>query len=179
MRRLKLIFAMLLIYSQSYGKIKSIPDYGSTIGISMSSGIVRKQAELTFGHAFSSNWSVSGRVSIALSQFIKDVDEDEKEHYGEFKELSPVEEISGSDRLFIGNASILYWPVQCHKGAYICLGCNFQDGEDTDIETGCGFYFKVWKILYADISYTISLISSYHNERMNGNGLNICFHLKF
>ena len=50
----------------------------STIGISMSSGMVKKQAELSISHALSQHWSVNGRTSIALSIFIDGFEQEEE-----------------------------------------------------------------------------------------------------
>ena len=178
MRRLELALALLLLCSYAYGEEKSSQNYGSTIGIGMSSGIIKKQTELSIGHAFSPNWSVNGTVSIALSQFIKGYEDEEKEHYSKFRDLYEEDERM-SDDSFTSRVSVLYWPLHCHKGVYIRLGACFKQRYHTDIEAGGGFCFKIWKGIHGDISYGTPLISSFRNGKISGNGISICIQLRF
>ena len=178
MRRLKFVIELLFICTNVSGKENSSQNYGSTFGIVVSSGIIEKQTELSIGHAFSSKWSVRGTVSIALSQFIKGYEDEEKEHYEEFEKI--YENQSGSrNEMFSGSASILYWPSFCHKGPYIRLGTCFGMKAHTDIEVGGGVFIKIWKGIYADIAFGTRLISSFRNEKMDGDGISISIQLKF
>jgi len=174
MRRLILGFAILLMTIVAYGKGKSVPDYGSTIGIRLSAGAVIKQTELSIGHAFSPHWSVSGRASIALSHFFKGYDKEEKDHYGEFYELHGDEKNS-----FCGYAAAIYWPGHVYEGIYIRLGLCFIDMRVPDLGTAVGYCFNIWKGIYADVGYEAYLMSSYRNGMLSGNGINIGIHFKF
>lgn len=169
---------MFLICSCAYGAEKSRQDYGSSIGVGMSSGIIKKQTELSIGHAFSPNWSVSGRVSIALSQYISGYDEEEQAHFGEFQDPDK-EGDTIPHNMSSGSAGVLYWPSRCYKGLYIRTGVYFGECNLTDIEVGAGFFFKIWKLIHADIAYDTLLISSFHSGRMGRNGIRISIHLKF
>ncbi len=169
MRRLKLGLAMLFMTIAAYGK--SSLEYGSTIGISMSAGAVRKQTELSIGHAFSPHWSVGGRASIALSHFFKEYDKEEKEHYGEFKEICEDESIE----MFCGSASVIYWPAAPYDKIYFRAGCCIGDRSGAGIESAIGYFFRIWKSLYADISYEASLFGG----KLSGNGVSIRIHIKF
>lgn len=173
-------FTMLFICvsAYGYGNERGIQRGKSTIGISMSSGMVKKQAELSISHAFSQHWSVNGRTSIALSIFIDGFEQEEEEHYGEFKNLYKKDERSPQD-IVRGCASVTYWPVRCHSGLYFRIGGIFGSREEADIESGIGYFFRIWRSIHADIAYETSLISSFRNGKMSGNGINIGIHYKF
>ena len=174
MRRLKLVLAMLSVSIITYGKVKSGPDYGSTIGIGMSAGADMKQTELSIGHAFSPHWSVSGRASIALSHFFKGYDKEEKDHYGEFDELHEDEKAT-----FWGYAAAAYWPGHVYEGIYFRMGICLRDMTEPDLGAAVGYCLNIWKGIYADIGYEVHLISAYRNEKISGNVINIGIHFKF
>lgn len=171
MRRLELGLAMLFMTITAYGKGKSGLEYGSTIGISMSAGAVRKQTELSIGHAFSPHWSVSGRTSIALSHFFKERDKEEYEHYAEFKEIHVAENVE----MFSGCASVIYWPTAPYEKIYFRTGCRIEGISWPHIESAIGYFFRIWRNLYADISYETSM----NGGKISGNGVSICIHIKF
>ena len=172
------IMLFMCMFFYGYGNERSGQRGKSTIGISMSSGIVKKQAELSISHAFSQHWSVSGRASIALSIFIDGYEPEEIQHYEEFQNMYEGDEKHRQD-IALGCASLKFWPRQCHNGLYLELGCSFGGIDGTDLESSIGYFFPIWRGLCADIAYEISLISSYRNEKMNRNGINIGIHYKF
>ena len=180
MRRLKHGFVILILFFCCYAEVlgRNGPEQGSTIGISMSSGIIKQQTELSIGHAFAINWSVNWKVSAALSLFTEALDDEEKKHYGEFIDLTQKYAREMKETMQCC-ASVTYWPAECHKGAYFRCGATIGNRHKADIESSIGYFFRIYRGIYADIAYEMEMISSFVNEDTSNNGINIRVHLRF
>ncbi|MBQ7811940.1 MAG: hypothetical protein IJ394_05220 [Bacteroidales bacterium] len=151
-------------------------DIKALFGFCPSAAILDRIAGISIGLAFSPHWSVEGKVSVAAGILRKADSTEETDHYMEFGKEADINE-TGS--LFTGTVSAAYWPDKSFKGAYFRLGYRCGDRDGADIRAGAGYMFRIWKMIHADISWDIDLISSCKNGVKDKDNISICISIIF
>lgn len=182
MRHWKLTFAGLLLCICTYGQeISDIKERKrGLIGFNPAAAIVQGNVEIHIAHEFSGHWSVNGMASVRLSGLKRENNEEELEHYNEFGHITTVDcPADDGAGIFTGLLAAYYWPQHCFEGPFLSLGGKFSDNGKADLRIGAGYMIRIWKNIYADLSYCIDLISSSGSDRLHGEmtsiGISIVF----
>lgn len=146
-------------------------DNSTMAGISLSSAILKESVGFAFSHAFASHWSVGGSLCIRASSSVDSRTIEEQEHYDEFKENGDTD-MKQKDILTY-KAFLTFWPSHGHRGSHINIGARTGHRSGTDMVTGVGYMFRIWKRMHADISVNIDMISSCRNAQITGESAEI------
>lgn len=180
MRRLKLILACVLICSCASGQRtdRNGRNAHSHFGAHISPMLTSGETGISFGHAFSRHWSITGEADIYIPGFRNDRTVEETEHYKELYGYDRTDRDKASD-MISGTASIAYWPVESLHGIYLSIGLKYGDRTGADCRIGIGYMFPIWKMINADITYCIDMVGTRMDETIQGKGMTIGINIIF
>ena len=147
----------------------------SQAGFELGSMIRRTHIKAIIGHQISPNWSIDGEAAVPLRNPYKRSNAEEDKHTAEFAEDDVTEMVAGSHT----EALITYWPQTAYNGVFISTGGKFHINGKADCTLKVGYCMKTCSWLALTVQYGADLIASYRQERLRGDGIEICLSIIF
>lgn len=146
----------------------------SQAGLELGSLIMQTHIKAFISHRILSNWSVKGKVSIAIHDF-SDKNNEEEKHKAEFSD-DTVKRVPASSHTCIG---ITYWPQRTYNGFFISTGGKTTLSGKADCTVELGYCMKICRWLTLSTQYGTDLIASYRSDKFKGDGLEIYISITF
>lgn len=180
MRRFKLIFAGMLIFSYASGQNAGWDGRKAAnhVGADLSSVLITGKTSISVGHAFSRHWSITGEAGIGIPGLRRNKTEEETEHYKELYGHGDKSDNEGYD-IITGTASFAYWPEGSLEGIYLRFGLKYGNRTGADCRIGIGYMLPLWKMIYADIRYCMDMAASCRHGTIKGSGTTIGINIIF
>ena len=147
----------------------------SQAGFELGSMIRRTHIKAFFGHQIFPNWSIDGEAAVILRKFHKRSKEEEEMHKAEFDEG----EQTGITTSPHTSIKFTYWPHGAYDGVFISTGGKFHINGKADCTLKVGYCMKTCSWLALTVQYGADLIASYRQERLRGDGIEICLSIIF
>lgn len=146
------------------------------VGVDLGSTLRDKVPKISVGHAFSYGWSIEVTSDIGIRSMIPELNEEERGHYEETgREDFTDDDTVKDNRIRIG---VKRWKEDAYSGPFVSGGIAISRSGKTDMTTGGGYSFSIYKGLCGSVSYEMEILKTL-KDGTSGNEVTIGLHYIF
>lgn len=146
------------------------------VGIDLGSTLRDMVPKISVGHAFSSVWSLEVTSDIGIRSMTHEFSEEELNHREETGEELLHDATPGKDNMI--RIGMKRWREDAYNGPFVSGGIAISRSGRTDMTTGGGYAFTIYKGFGGTISYEMEILKTFR-EGTSGNEVTIGLHYNF